>query len=153
MRGTSPLWIVISFTVLFCTFAFSKNHFVLICTDLFKARLYQFAQHVVPVAISALFIGAAGRIRTGEPLRERITHRTPSPILSPPPLTWLGYRRPHQRNFYTFLINPFQNSRPYQKPIRIQIEGLEAIAHAQALLRTKPLTNNKTPHNQKVKTK
>ena len=48
-------------------------------------------------------LDAAGRIRTGEPLRERIAHWVPSPILSPPPLTWLGYRRiqktiKHKRN-------------------------------------------------------
>jgi len=37
-------------------------------------------------------IGAAGRIRTGEPLRERIL--SPSPLVKTYLLTWLGDRRP-----------------------------------------------------------
>jgi hypothetical protein len=52
--------------------------------------------------------GATGRIRTCEPLRERISHRRlgQSAILSPSPLTWLGYRSPNAvpNSLYSILL-------------------------------------------------
>ena len=51
--------------------------------------------------------GATGRIRTCEPLRERISHsgaQAKASILSPSPLTWLGYRSLQANETYSSFL-------------------------------------------------